>query len=93
MTAAAGAPLVRTSGVCKAYRSAAETVWAARDVDFTARAGEFVCVYGASGSGKSTLLNLLAGRGLAATGEIQAGGGGSPNTTRRSTPRGKPPRA
>ncbi|MGK5697488.1 ABC transporter ATP-binding protein [Streptomyces sp. URMC 128] len=74
MTAAAGAPLVRTSGVCKAYRSAAETVWAARDVDFTARAGEFVCVYGASGSGKSTLLNLLAGLDLADSGEIRVGG-------------------
>ncbi|WP_260463483.1 ABC transporter ATP-binding protein [Streptomyces sp. TRM72054] len=77
MTTAAGAslaPLVRTSGVCKAYRSAAETVWAARDVDFTARAGEFVCVYGASGSGKSTLLNLLAGLDLADSGEIRVGG-------------------
>lgn len=63
-----------TSGVSKAYRSAAETVWAARDVDFTARAGEFVCVYGASGSGKSTLLNLLAGLDLADSGEIRVGG-------------------
>ncbi len=58
----------------KAYRSAAETVWAARDVDFTARAGEFVCVYGASGSGKSTLLNLLAGLDIADSGEIRGGG-------------------
>ncbi|MGW0839345.1 ABC transporter ATP-binding protein [Streptomyces sp. NPDC002787] len=74
MTTAAGAPLVRTSGVCKAYHSAAETVWAARDVDFTARAGEFVCIYGASGSGKSTLLNLLAGLDLADSGEIRVGG-------------------
>ncbi len=60
--------------MCKAYRSAAETVWAARDVDFTARAGEFVCVYGASGSGKSTLLNLLAGLDLADSGEVRVGG-------------------
>lgn len=74
MTKAAGAPLIRTSGVRKAYRSAAETVWAARDVDFTAHAGEFVCVYGASGSGKSTLLNLLAGLDLADSGEIRVGG-------------------
>jgi putative ABC transport system ATP-binding protein len=43
-------------------------------VDFTARAGEFVCVYGASGSGKSTLLNLLAGLDLADSGEIRVGG-------------------
>ncbi|PJE97814.1 ABC transporter ATP-binding protein [Streptomyces carminius] len=61
------------SGVCRAYRSAAETVWAARDVEFTARAGEFVCVHGASGSGKSTLLNLLAGLDLPDSGEIRVG--------------------
>ncbi len=66
--------MIRTRGVCKAYRSEVETVWAARDVDFEARPGEFVCIYGASGSGKSTLLNLLAGLDLADTGEIQVGG-------------------
>ncbi|MFD5161658.1 ABC transporter ATP-binding protein [Streptomyces hawaiiensis] len=66
--------LIRTKDVCKAYRSEVETVWAARDVDFSARPGEFVCIYGASGSGKSTLLNLLAGLDLADTGEIRVGG-------------------
>ncbi|MER7420732.1 ATP-binding cassette domain-containing protein [Micromonospora peucetia] len=50
-----------------------ETVWAARDVHFAARPGEFVCIYGASGSGKSTLLNLLAGLDLADSGEVQVG--------------------
>ncbi|WP_410538081.1 ABC transporter ATP-binding protein [Streptomyces sp. KL2] len=74
MTEAAGASLIRASGVRKAYHSAAETVWAARDVDFTAHAGEFVCIYGASGSGKSTLLNLLAGLDLADSGEIRVDG-------------------
>ncbi|MFB7090801.1 ABC transporter ATP-binding protein [Streptomyces sp. NPDC056296] len=74
MTDAVDAALIRTRGVCKAYRSEVETVWAARDVDFNARPGEFVCIYGASGSGKSTLLNLLAGLDLADTGEIQVGG-------------------
>lgn len=57
----------------KSYRSDVETVWAARDVDFVAYPGEFVCVFGASGSGKSTLLNLLAGLDLAEAGEIQVG--------------------
>ncbi|MET8828134.1 ABC transporter ATP-binding protein [Streptomyces sp. NPDC004610] len=66
--------LIRATGVCKAYRSEVETVWAARDVNFVARSGEFVCVYGASGSGKSTLLNLLAGLDLADSGEIRVGG-------------------
>lgn len=43
-------------------------------MDFVARSGEFVCIYGASGSGKSTLLNLLAGLDLADSGEIHVGG-------------------
>ncbi|MEV1288658.1 ATP-binding cassette domain-containing protein [Micromonospora sp. NPDC049679] len=43
-------------------------------MDFEARPGEFVCIYGASGSGKSTLLNLLAGLDLADSGEIQVSG-------------------
>lgn len=69
-----GAPLIQTRDLCKAYRSAVETVWAAREVNFAAGAGEFVCVYGASGSGKSTLLNLLAGLDVADTGDIQVAG-------------------
>lgn len=67
-------PLIRTQKVRKAYHSEVETVWAARDVDFEARPGEFVCIYGASGSGKSTLLNLMAGLDLADSGEIQVSG-------------------
>ncbi|WP_240045996.1 ABC transporter ATP-binding protein [Streptomyces sp. L-9-10] len=74
MTEAVDAALIRTNAVCKTYRSEVETVWAARDVDFVARSGEFVCIYGASGSGKSTLLNLLAGLDLADSGEIRVGG-------------------
>jgi len=66
-------PLIRVSGVTKTYTSDAEVVWAAREVDLIAHAGEFVCIYGASGSGKSTLLNLLAGLELADSGEIQVG--------------------
>ena len=60
-------------GATKAYTSEVETVWAARDVDFVASPGDFVCVFGASGSGKSTLLNLLAGLDLPDSGEIQVG--------------------
>lgn len=67
-------PLIRARGVCKSYRSEVETVWAARDVEFAARAGEFVCIYGASGSGKTTLLNLLAGLDSADSGEIVVAG-------------------
>ncbi|WP_306214341.1 ABC transporter ATP-binding protein [Actinoplanes sp. RD1] len=68
------APLIRVAGVSRAYRTDVESVWAARDVDFVARPGEFVCVYGASGSGKSTFLNLLAGLDTPESGRIEVAG-------------------
>lgn len=68
------APLIRVSGATKAYTSDVEAVWAARDVDLVAYAGELVCVFGTSGSGKSTLLNLVAGLDLPDCGEIEVGG-------------------
>ena len=74
MSDVVGEPLIHLTGVSKVYRSEVETVWAARNVDFVARPGEFVCIYGASGSGKSTLLNLLAGLDLADSGVVQVGG-------------------
>jgi ABC-type lipoprotein export system ATPase subunit len=48
-------------GVSRSFVSAAETVWAVRNVSLAADAGELVLVSGASGSGKSTLVNLIAG--------------------------------
>lgn len=68
------APLIEVSGASRIYRSDAETVYAARDVHFTAYPGEFVCLYGASGSGKSTLLNLLAGLDVADAGTMRVAG-------------------
>ncbi len=65
--------LVKVSGVSRTFVSAAETVWAVRDVTLTAHTGEFVCVFGASGSGKSTLLNLIAGLDGADEGQITVG--------------------
>ncbi len=58
MTAAAAVDL---RGVSKAFRTRREELAVLRDVDFCARAGEFVSVIGPSGCGKSTLFSLIAG--------------------------------
>lgn len=54
-------PRIVLRDVSKAFVSPSETVWASRNVDLEAHAGEFVCLHGASGSGKTTLLRLIAG--------------------------------
>ncbi|MBO3143765.1 ATP-binding cassette domain-containing protein [Dermatophilus congolensis] len=54
---AAGAPLLRLSGVGKSYGN----VDALRGVDLTVRAGEVTCVLGDNGAGKSTLIKIIAG--------------------------------
>ena len=53
--------ILEASGVCKTYRTGAETVEALKDVDLSVPAGQFVAVMGPSGSGKTTLLNCLSG--------------------------------
>jgi ABC-type lipoprotein export system ATPase subunit len=65
--------LLRINKTSRSFVSETETVWAVRDADLTAYAGEFVCIFGTSGSGKSTLLNLIAGLDSAETGEILLG--------------------
>ena len=45
-------------------------VVAVRQVSFTARAGEFVCIVGPSGCGKTTLLRLIAGLDVPTAGSI-----------------------
>lgn len=67
------APLITLEGVSRSFLTGSETVWAVRDAELTAGAGEFVCVVGASGSGKSTLINLIAGLDVADTGTILVG--------------------
>ena len=50
------------------------TFVALRDVSFTARAGEFICIVGPSGCGKSTLLDLVDGLAQATQGQVRIGG-------------------
>jgi putative ABC transport system ATP-binding protein len=59
--ASVGDALLSLAEVSRSFVSEAETVWAVREANLTAHAGDFVCVFGASGSGKSTLINVIAG--------------------------------
>lgn len=65
-----GKPVITARGLTKVYRNGPAEVQALRDVDFTARRGEFVVVLGPSGSGKSTFLNILGGIDRASSGSV-----------------------
>lgn len=45
----------------KTYKTYNGNVYALRNINFTAKKGEFIAVIGQSGCGKSTLLNIIAG--------------------------------
>lgn len=65
-----GEAVIEARGLTKTYRNGPAEVLALRDVDFTARRGEFVVVLGPSGSGKSTFLNILGGIDRATSGSV-----------------------
>lgn len=51
---------------------------AARDVNFTVKKGEFVCIVGPSGCGKTTVLRILAGLEEQLSGSVALAGGVTP---------------
>lgn len=55
-----GAKIV-VDGVSKHYETDRRTVTALKDISFSVREGEFLCVVGPSGCGKTTLFRIVAG--------------------------------
>ncbi len=56
--------------VSRTFETAGQKVYALREVDFYAQAGQLTVLRGRSGSGKTTLLNLLAGLDRPTQGEV-----------------------
>jgi putative ABC transport system ATP-binding protein len=67
-------PLVRLTGVGKAFVKGKETIAIFDHLDLSIPQGDFVAVMGPSGSGKTTLLNLLGGIDRPDVGEIYVAG-------------------
>jgi len=65
---------IEVRNVSLEYGAAPAQVLAVKDVSFSVRVSEFVCVLGASGCGKTTILNMLAGFLQPTAGEILIGG-------------------
>jgi putative ABC transport system ATP-binding protein len=67
-------PLVKLSGVSKAYGAEPNRVYALRDVDLEIYQDEYLSIMGPSGSGKSTLFNMIGGLDRCTRGQIEIGG-------------------
>lgn len=67
-------PVLRASGLCKAFGSGAALVRAVDGIDLDVAAGETVAIMGPSGCGKSTLLHLLGGLERPSAGAIDLAG-------------------
>lgn len=63
-------PLVRLSGLSKAYTEAGQERSVLETIDWSFPAGQFTGLFGRSGSGKSTLLNLISGIDRPSSGQV-----------------------
>ena len=62
---------IRIRGVDKSFGAGEARVWALKQADFDARAGELIMLVGPSGCGKTTLLSVLAGTLTADAGTVE----------------------
>lgn len=51
--------IVKVDNLSKVFKEGKERLIALKDIKFSVKAGEFVCIVGPSGSGKSTLMNII----------------------------------
>ena len=65
---------ILVNSVYKRFESGSGTVEALRDVTFSVREGEFVCIIGSSGAGKTTLFRIIAGLETPTSGAIRLDG-------------------
>ena len=66
-------PVLSLRGVNFRYTGKKSSVTALRDISFSVKKGEFLCVLGPSGCGKSTLLRIIAGFLRPTSGEVLMG--------------------
>jgi len=67
-------PAIRLRRVDKSFGAGEASIFALKQADFDARAGELIMLVGPSGCGKTTLLSVLAGTLRADAGEVEAFG-------------------
>ena len=65
-----GLSFLEAQSLTKTYKVGGSMVYALRDVDFTAKQGDFIVINGPSGSGKTTFLNLISAIDRPSQGEV-----------------------
>ncbi|MFC2108397.1 ABC transporter ATP-binding protein [Candidatus Bipolaricaulota bacterium] len=65
-----GLSFLEANSLTKTYKVGGSMVYALREVDFTAKQGDFIVINGPSGSGKTTFLNLISAIDRPSQGEV-----------------------